>query len=722
MSVNPMMLSYVEDELSRTPPLIDRTVAATLSQLQHTPKAEQPSRSDRQLQTDVFECLQRGSRLFAQVFVDALQTLVAADGVVPAPQASVASTQADTGFQLLDDDRIETDIEISRGAEAIGHTAEWELRELQTFTSALIGQSHVTANSNPLRPAAYAQALWDATCAVTPSAVQRRFLFRAATGCLAKQLKMVWAGACTRLESQGIEPSMYRTVVHAPGRVAAPGTAWKTGHQGLGQLLGRMPAARSGRVAPAGQQAPMASDAATHAGRRFSQAFEDVLQRLEALLAGHAEQAPPSAGSARFGPQTMPEFTQSLLAQTSDVIDRQIVELLSRLFDSVLCDEQLPAAVRAVMARLQVPALRVALADPDMLANDNHPVWRLMNRLAQAAQLWPLEADPRAAGLLAFSDSLVSEIAATEQPTAAIYERGLARLEEHLAVQLQAQREAAQGVIDALALTDRREVLQMELSAQFSDQFRSIRVAPRVLVFMTEDWPRVVTESILRFGVDSEHTAAYLQTADDLGVSLNLRINPQNRLQLFSLLPGLLKRLRAGMDLIGLPEVEQQVVLDDLMAAHTGLLGFASRSRAPAPPADVSPSSPGEAISTPGQMPDAALPEPLIDVSSMDTVPADLLSVTDSAHTMPAELTETIITAAPCQWFLRGHWQAVQLLWRSESARLFLFAGETAGCPHSITGDALGRLGREGLIKPLPDTSLLQRAVDRVGRTLADLQ
>ena len=102
----------------------------------------------------------------------------------------------------------------------------------------------------------------------------------------------------------------------------------------------------------------------------------------------------------------------------------------------------------------------------------------------------------------------------------------------------------------------------------------------------------------------------------------------------------------------------------------------------------------------------------------MDTVPADLLSIADSADTMPAELTETIITAAPCQWFLRGRWQAVQLLWRSESARLFLFAGETAGCPHPITGDALMHLGREGLIKPLPDTSLLQRAVDRVGRKL----
>ncbi len=44
----------------------------------------------------------------------------------------------------------------------IDTTAEWELRELQAFTSTLIGQSHVTAESNPFRPLVYATALWDA--------------------------------------------------------------------------------------------------------------------------------------------------------------------------------------------------------------------------------------------------------------------------------------------------------------------------------------------------------------------------------------------------------------------------------------------------------------------------------------------------------------------------------------------------------------------------------
>ena len=66
----------------------------------------------------------------------------------------------------MDESRVEVDIEISRAMQLIDTTAEWELRELQTFTSTLIGQTHVSAESNPFRPLVYATALWDAACAV----------------------------------------------------------------------------------------------------------------------------------------------------------------------------------------------------------------------------------------------------------------------------------------------------------------------------------------------------------------------------------------------------------------------------------------------------------------------------------------------------------------------------------------------------------------------------
>ena len=131
----------------------------------------------------------------------------------------------------MDESRVEVDIEISRAMQLIDSTAEWELRELQTFTSTLIGQNHVSAESNPFRPLVYATALWDAACAIVASQIQRAIVLRTSAGVAAGLLKNAAAAASTRLESQGVQPGLYRTVVLPSGvelrpsgrRAAAPG-------------------------------------------------------------------------------------------------------------------------------------------------------------------------------------------------------------------------------------------------------------------------------------------------------------------------------------------------------------------------------------------------------------------------------------------------------------------------------------------------------------------
>ena len=715
MSLPPPLLRFIEEELSRTPFLIQRVTAAAISQLQHASRPEATSsRDERLVRSEVMESLLSSTPEFTQLFADKLREIVTHE-LGGQLQSTASGGQSDTtGFDLVDESRVDADIEISRATQAIDQAAEWELRELQTFTSALAGQTHVIANSNPLRPAVYAQALWHATCAITPRLTHRRLLLRTVAGCLAGQLKMTWAAACTRLEGQGIEPSAYKTTAFPSGTAAQAAKANRPGTQRLDHLLSRMPGGASGVGAPPSGTSTAGPNVSTGAqGARFSAAFEQALQSLEALLRSHGVAGPGAVGGTPNASLPLHEHDTSLADHAADGIDRQIVELLSRLFEAVLCDDQLSAATRAVLARLQVSALRVALGDASMLESDQHPVWQLMNRIAATAGLWPRADDPRAAQLLEFSESLATQIAATSQPSTELYSRGLEQLEEHLAQQQQAQRNESLALIESLALADRRDALQDELSAQFAEPFSSITTAPRVADFMKREWPRVVAESLLRFGADNEHSADLLKVVDDLPASL--RVDPSQRQQLFSLLPPLLKRLREGMALIALPEARQKVLLDDLMDAHHQLLGFSKRPNDPVLSDMPTGDNPVWADTQPAEETAA---EPMIEVASMDTVPAELLSTDEGPQTMPDSLTEHIVLAQPCLWLIGGRWQQVQLLWRSESARFFLFAGETAGCPHSITGVALERLGREGLIKPLADSQLLQRAMDRVAEQL----
>ena len=72
---------------------------------------------------------------------------------------------------------------LDRAAMLIDSLVEWEHRELQTFTAALRGESHVGSDSNPIRPALVARALREATDARATPPAPRMLALRALAAC-----------------------------------------------------------------------------------------------------------------------------------------------------------------------------------------------------------------------------------------------------------------------------------------------------------------------------------------------------------------------------------------------------------------------------------------------------------------------------------------------------------------------------------------------------------
>jgi hypothetical protein len=75
--------------------------------------------------------------------------------------------------------------------------------------------------------------------------------------------------------------------------------------------------------------------------------------------------------------------------------DEDVVNLVQALFDQLLADENLPVPMRALLARIQFPILRTALADSDFLACAGHPARRFLNLLTQTGIGW-VRSDERA--------------------------------------------------------------------------------------------------------------------------------------------------------------------------------------------------------------------------------------------------------------------------------------------------------------------------------------
>lgn len=715
MPVSPLLQRFVDDELNRSADLISRTCSATLEQLRQ-PRDHLLTSSERQHYFELVQVLQQQQGVYQRAFVQALRRLVLAE-LAPGTPAEAGSFPT-SRLQLMDETRVESDIEISRAIQQIDSAAEWELRELQTFTSTLRGQAHVTAESNPLRPQSFARALSEAGAALPITGVQQVILLRVSATVMGGLLRTAFAAASSRLEAQGVTPSIYRTVVIAPGAGGrdAPPEMDVTRPGALDGLMRSMPGGgESGGTA-----------AAPEAKRRTlptaSPALEQALMRVEELL-----RRMPTADIAAVAPPPPPRLAQhraALMATTDETVDRQIIELLSRLFETILSDRSLPQGLQGAIARLQVSALRIALLDPSMLDAYDHPVWQLLDRIVTAATTYPNPYDTRLIALQEFCNKLVQQMAAAPQQDSALYRHGLARLDAFLAEELRRQQRDAEAAVETLVRAEQSEQLQRTLASRLSEQMAQVPASPTLRRFITGTWAHVLTQSVQQHGDQSEQTAGYLKTVDELLWSLRLPNHPKSRQRLLQLLPGLLQRLRDGMALVQLPPAEQQAVFDELMKIHSEALRPGNRAGQAArkPDEQLTPEEivqrmreeehPG--LHEPDPIDGSAFSDSLIDIASMQTVPAALMEVAEPSNSADdaRQWVQRMSLGERYRIFLRGAWTFVQLLWRSEQGHFFLFAGELPQQTHSVSLRALERLRTEKLLRPLHEQPLIQRAVD----------
>lgn len=356
MASLPTLSDFIDDELLRAPMVFDAVVDAVLSERRR--RTDTPT--DRMLQ-------HHRMRLVGEV-VGGLRRACQAE-LASAPSGSVPGSRPEqrsapalarrAELSLIEDDDVSADIELARCVSTLRAAAEAELRELQSYTSALVGDANVSRDTNPFKPELVVRALWEAVATLPLPRGALATLMHDACAPLAEAQRKAYAGAIARLHGQGVEPAAFRTII-VPGT-----TAW--GHD-------------VSRHLPPDQLTTLASN----------------LPGLNTVaLAGAAPtQAIPAVRA--------PTDTSAALP------DAQSIELLSRLFDAIQNTRGLPPDVVALLQRLQPSVLRVALHDTEVLTSYDHAVWRFMDLMSYQLSVCPLASRYRLLGLVR---NLVDQVA-----------------------------------------------------------------------------------------------------------------------------------------------------------------------------------------------------------------------------------------------------------------------------------------------------------------------
>ena len=146
-------------------------------------------------------------------------------------------------------------------------------------------------------------------------------------------------------------------------------------------------------------------------------------------------------------------------------------------------------------------------------------------------------------------------------------------LQEVVALENQRVEEQTRSAAKRMEQKERLGVAKALARDEIKARLRAGPMPNVVLKFLAQQWIKVLLTTYAKRGKDGDAWKSALETMDQLIWSVRSKPSPEERRKLASLLPGLLKRLAAGMQIVGTKASTRKGFLADLMKLHTKAMG-----------------------------------------------------------------------------------------------------------------------------------------------------
>lgn len=265
---------------------------------------------------------------------------------------------------------------------------------------------------------------------------------------------------------------------------------------------------------------------------------------------------------------------QVLKKAASTPEERATIEIVALLFQSILTEDRIPAAVRVWFARLQMPVLRVAVSEPDFFATIDHPARRLIDRMGACVMGFDTST---ASGV---SEALEKEIKRIVQVVEAypdtgrrVFQTVLVEFEKFLEHYFKNENELTKRGVSLAQQVEQRETLAIQYTIELRRMLNEVPVQEGVRQFLFHVWADVLATTAVRYTAQGEQTKAMKRAAADLIWSASAKVTREERAEVIRRLPVLLKSLREGMASAGMDTAKQdehiQQLNNSLAAAFT---------------------------------------------------------------------------------------------------------------------------------------------------------
>ncbi|KAF1048248.1 MAG: hypothetical protein GAK38_01497 [Xylophilus sp.] len=266
-----------------------------------------------------------------------------------------------------------------------------------------------------------------------------------------------------------------------------------------------------------------------------------------------------------------------LKQKTGNASEKAIIEVVALMFQSILTEKRIPPNVRVWFSRLQLPVLRVALAEPeDFFSTLDHPARQLIDRMGSCV----LGFDSHAISGSALETEIRRVVQVIEQyPETGrrVFQLVHDEFQKFLARFL-TEKQSTRRLVGVAQQVEQKETLAVQYTIELRRMLEDMSVRDDVRDFLFKVWAEVLALSAVRLGPRHEDTLALRQAAADLVWAAGAKPSRADRARVIADLPGLLQRLRRGLGLLGVSEAAQEVQIKRL--SETLADAFMSRTEA----------------------------------------------------------------------------------------------------------------------------------------------
>jgi Protein of unknown function (DUF1631) len=674
-------------------------------------------------------------------------------------------------LKLFEEDDLDESIEIARALQEIGQAVDDVVPPLDALMSSLLGWITVQSQINPLRPEMYARALRGCIAEQISDSDIRGAVLSPLAGRLGILLRKQYIDLTAWLKSCGVEAASVVPPGQVQSSVAKPSVVGAVGNSVARTLLtlDRLRRLLSGELDGDAGRKPqdfLHTVPASVVALQDMRQVEAMVKRLESKARKAAEN--PDADAARK------KAAARMALADGKHLGKQLGEEVVRLMlDNLIADERLLPQVRAHLQTLEPLLMDIAKVDARFFSDKQHAARQFLDKVTSRSLAFATERDR---GYVTFVQSVEKSLAALHQKTqggetvSLAFGEVLHDLEAEWTVQDTQERTRREEAARALLHAEQRNMLAQFLAQDFRANAEGVDVPQVVVDFVCGPWAQAVAESQLGCTDGSSDPQGYQELVGELYWSVQRRVAKRNRKRLVQIIPGMLAKLRQGLQLIEFPPEHITDFFTQLIGMHEAALEGGRPKAAPLPIDAAA----GTALQT-AQLQAAELDAALTDRAELEALYAASVEVPkpqDGDATAPEDfapsksppmaddqrtgvwmgkreaaevgfVAEDAVApqAAPAQqdlvgqpshaghalgaaipigsWvelMLDGEWMRAQLTWASPHRTLYMFVA-SGGKAHSMSQRTMDKLRAQDQIRVVSDGRLVEKALDAVAQT-----